>query len=536
MPAIAADEALRLRLEALFAPDAPAAPRVAGVALQAAPGVRAFYAGRLYETAWHDPDGRPLPRVRSLRRALLGLAEHGLDPQRYHLAALSGLLQVDTADAGARVDRELLLTDAFLRAAHDLRSGRVDPLVIEPDSELPRRPAARYVESLREAVLTGRPGAVLAGLAPPAPGYAGLRRALARYRQIQAEGGWEPVPEGPTLRPGDSGPRVAALRRRLSAEGFADATEAAGDSYDDGLQQAVEAFQGSRGLVADGLVGRRTLAALAEPVSALSDRLIVNLERWRWLPAELGDPHIRVNIAGFRLQWFEDGAPRLEMPVIVGRPYRQTPVMTGRMTYLVFNPTWEVPQSIARRDILPAVREDPGYLERLGFQVLQGWGSDEQHIDAAAVDWAGLGERLPFRFRQLPGPLNALGRVKFMFPNRFSVYLHDTPARELFREDRRAFSSGCIRVAAPALLAERVLAANDGWGLSRIEAAMDPGDREPRTVGLARGVPVHLLYWTAWADADGGVHFRDDLYQRDPRVLEAMRGVEAALMAGPSAR
>ncbi|PWG63124.1 peptidoglycan-binding protein [Spiribacter halobius] len=526
---------MRQRVEQLFAEGARLPARVADVPLEAPAGVRAFYAGRLYEPAWHDAEGAPLPRVRSLRRALDDMDRHGLDPQRYHRDALRRLLLEAESGAGARTDLELLLTDAYLRAAHDLRSGRVDPLVIDPDSELPTRPVERYLEPLREAVRTGRPGETLAALAPSDPGYAALRQGLAKYRRLQRSGGWEPVPDGPLLRPGEGGARVEALRRRLVAEEFARATDAERYRYDEALVEAVQAFQRSRGLLADGLVGRQTLAALNEPLPVLIDRLIVNLERWRWLPAELGDPHIRVNIAGFRLQWFEDGAPGLEMPVIVGRPYRQTPMMSGRMTYLVFNPTWEVPQSIARRDIVPALREDPDYLERMGFQVLQGWGRDEVRIDPETIDWQALGDRLPFRFRQAPGPLNALGRVKFMFPNRFAVYLHDTPARNLFQEDRRAFSSGCIRVSAPGLLAERVLAANDSWSPERVQAALDAVGGEPRTVGLERSVPVHLLYWTAWAGEDGVMHFREDVYGRDARVLEALQSSQEALMAGASA-
>ncbi|MCA9770794.1 MAG: L,D-transpeptidase family protein, partial [Myxococcales bacterium] len=275
-------------------------------------------------------------------------------------------------------------------------------------------------------------------------------------------------------------------------------------------------------LEADGVAGRETLAALNVPAAERVRGLLVNLERWRWLPQELGERHVMVNIAGFHLDLVDGGRSVLDMKVIVGRSYRRTPVFSDRIRYLVFNPQWEVPRKLALQDVLPRVREDTAYLEHKGFRVLEGWGADERVVDPATVDWASLGpDHWPYRFRQKPGPTNSLGVVKFMFPNKFDVYLHDTPAKDLFASSKRSFSSGCIRVERALDLAEALLKDDPGWTRERIDATV--GAERERTVALRAPVPVHLQYWTAWADEDGSIEFREDLYRRDARVAKALR-------------
>ncbi|MEJ2206100.1 MAG: L,D-transpeptidase family protein, partial [Gemmatimonadota bacterium] len=283
------------------------------------------------------------------------------------------------------------------------------------------------------------------------------------------------------------------------------------------LADAVRRFQLRHGLDADGVVGAATVAALNVPAQERLRALELNMERWRWLPEDLGERHVEVNIAAFQLQVVERGHVVQSHRVVVGRQYRQTPMFTGAMTYLVFSPYWHVPPSIAAIDKLPVVREDPGYLRAQHMVVLDRATNEE--VDPARVDWASITGRelnLRYRLRQDPGPWNALGGVKFMFPNRHNVYLHDTPSRELFNRTARSFSSGCIRVEDPLALAEYVLGDPVRWSRDAIrEAAARTGEQ---TVRLDRPIPVHLLYWTAWAAQDGTVHFRDDLYGRDPAV------------------
>ncbi len=289
-------------------------------------------------------------------------------------------------------------------------------------------------------------------------------------------------------------------------------------------------FQARHGLAADGVVGAKTLAALNVPVAERMEQIELNLERWRWLPRDLGSRLVVVNIAGFELAAVDEDGRSLEMRVAVGRSYRRTPVFSDEIRYLVFNPSWEVPATLAVRDKLPEIRQDPGYLEQQGFVVLRGWGEDQREVDPDEVDWASLGPgNFPYRLRQSPGPLNALGRVKFMFPNRFNVYLHDTPDREVFARSERDVSSGCIRLEKPMELAEWLLAGSARWDRQMIDRVVAAGDET--VASLERPVPVHLLYWTAWADDAGVVQFRRDIYGRDAAlgaVLETGRAERAA--------
>jgi murein L,D-transpeptidase YcbB/YkuD len=332
------------------------------------------------------------------------------------------------------------------------------------------------------------------------------------------------------LRPGDVGPRVLQLSERLQKSGYYDG--AIIEELDAELAAAVMRFQALHGLTADAVIGPATLRALNVSPQVRMDQINVNLERWRWLPEDLGERYVLVNIAGFRLDVVERGEYRLSMRVVVGQPYRRTPVFSGTMTYLVLNPWWEVPRSIAVKDKLSLIKADPGYLSRQGYSLLAGWGADEQVIDPGDIDWSAVtAGSFSFRLRQRPGAQNALGRVKFMFPNPHSVYLHDTPSRELFAQDSRSFSSGCIRLEYPLELAELLLSPAAEWRRSDIDRVLTAG-RET-VVKLRQPIPVHLLYWTAWAD-DDAIQFREDIYGRDERVLRELRKAPPGPDSGPA--
>ncbi len=277
-------------------------------------------------------------------------------------------------------------------------------------------------------------------------------------------------------------------------------------------------FQKWHGLAVDGVVGPATLAALNVSVEKRIRQIEVNLERWRWLPQELGARHILVNIAGFELNVIENGQPVMTMRVVMGKEERPTPVFSGALTYLVVCPYWQVPSTIAVKDKLPQIRKDPGYLTRKKIKVFQGG----EAINPRTINWSEVtAKNFNYRFRQDPGPKNALGRVKFVFPNPFSVILHDTPDRELFTRNVRTFSSGCIRVEKPIELAEYVMHGDPQWTREKILATINKWVE--RTVWLPEPIPVHLLYFTAWVDAEGMTHFRDDIYGRDKRLDEALR-------------
>lgn len=517
------DEHLRWRIEAAGEP-----PRIeaGGELIQASRVLPVFYERRGFQTAWLGPSG-PTKRAEAVVTAIRRAAEDGLTPGDYHLAAIEKLLgdvKADTAAGtplaiGRLVDIDLLLTDAFLVLGAHLLSGRLDPVTVDAQWHANRREGD--MAQVLENALTGTGVAFeLEGLRPEHAGYGAMREALARYRGVAAAGGWVPVPGGDKLEPGSAGEQVLVLAARLAASGDLESGWT-GDVFDEALGQAVRRFQRRHGLPADGIVGPKTLEALNVPVERRAEQLAVNMERWRWLPLELGRRHILVNIANFELDLVEDGRNLLNMRAIVGRAYRRTPVFSATMTYLVFSPSWNIPQNLAVQDKLPEEQKDPGYFHRMGIRVLRGWGAEATEIDPASVDWATVGrEKFPYRLQQVPGPLNALGRVKFMFPNRFNVYIHDTPERGLFAQPERSFSSGCIRIEKPLELAALLLADDPTWNADRIAAAA--ASHHEQTVTLSRPIPVHLLYWTAWSEADGEIHFRRDIYDRDGALAEAM--------------
>jgi murein L,D-transpeptidase YcbB/YkuD len=516
-PLVPIGEELRHRIENA---GRPPRLRAGGSPILAAATLARFYEARAFAPAWRDDGDNGWPeRTRGLLDAIRASVRQGLEANDYHLAALEAALAQAPpgADASESADLDLLLTDAYLLLASHYLTGRLDPETIDPEWGAARR-GADLAAHLAETLRTGRVRARLEALLPAEPGYQGLVELLARYRGIDAAGGWPLVPGGPKLEPGDRDPRVAALRARLQVTGeLPEQPPEEPTVFDAALEAAVRRFQESHGLEADAVVGPATLAELNRSAAERIRQIAVNLERWRWLPEDLGRRHVLVNIAGFRLQAVQDGAPVIDSKVIVGRQYRRTPVFSDRIRYLVVNPSWDVPRSIAVRDKLPLLQKDPQALSRGRFLVLAG----QQVIDPASVDWSALSaSHFPYRLRQQPGPQNALGRVKIMFPNRFNVYLHDTPDRELFERGVRTFSSGCIRVEKPVELAAWVLAETPGWDHEALEAAIATG-RE-RTIPVSMPVPVHILYWTARMDADGTAQFRPDVYGRDPRVAAAL--------------
>lgn len=495
----------------------------AGERIRARNALPAFYMARAWSPAWID-GGRPSACAQRVVANLRTVDADALDPADYHLEPILRLMAAVRGGAPSPeelADLDLLLTDAFLTLGSHLSQGRVNPVTLEAEW-LANRRQLDMAPVLEEALASGDVDGALRALRPSQPEYRLLLEALADLRTVAAEGGWGTVPAGPTLHPGEEDPRVPPLRRRLHAGGdLAPGDDGRSLLFDPELAAAVARFQRRHGLDADSAVGARTLEALNVPVADRIRQVAVNLERWRWLPAELGRTHIRVNIADYHMEVREEGRVALEMRAVVGRTYRETPMFSSQMTYLVLAPFWHVPPGIASADKLPELRRNPGYLASQGMTLLDQ--VTNQSVDPATVDFAALtGAEFNrrYRIRQDPGPLNALGRVKFMFPNRHSVYLHDTPSRELFGRTERAFSSGCIRLERPMELADYLLRGDPSWPPERIRAVADA--RAETTVRLREPVPVHLLYWTAFVDSDGVVNFRPDVYQRDTRVRRAL--------------
>lgn len=436
----------------------------------------------------------------------------GLEAADYDLAAL------DSADV---VESELRLSYVFVKYAGHLLSGRVNPRDL--DANWVGQARSIDLPDLLGTALSGRGvTSTLESVKPHHPQYRLLKQALQRYRSISAHGGWPTdLPAEAHLRQGEGNPSVGLLRARLRAS---DGTRGAGffsrlvqvfrgsDFFDEGLARDLTRFEERHGLEPDGVLDAGAIAALNVPVGQRIRQIELNLERLRWLPDELGSRYIMVNIPTFELEAFEDGRRTLKMRVATGTKEYPTPIFSERMTEVVFSPYWNIPRRIAREEWIPEVVRNPDYLRENGLEIIKG----DRVLDPRKVDWRDENLRL----RQRPGAANTLGLVKFAFPNRFNVYLHDTPYESDFHRAARDRSHGCVRIEEPAELAQWVLKGQDDWTRERIEAAMHAGKEE--RVEIERPIPVYLIYQTVWVAEDGSVRFSGDPYDRDAAQLRLL--------------
>lgn len=478
----------------------------------------------VYERRNFAPNWTSRDEIAELITVIKNTEKDGLDPADYHLREAEyvyrelGAGNLQSAHEQAALD--VMLTDSLFRLGYHLRFGKVNPENLDTNWNFKRElgdepPAVRMQQAMDAPSLQ----TFLDELAPRGPTYKGVRVALADYRELAAAGGWPSVAEGPTLKPGATDERVATIARRLAVTAdVADAAPYASSAvYDEALEAGVRKFQARHGLDSDGVIGPATLRAMNVPVETRIEQLRLTLERARWVFDSLADNFIIVNIAGFRAYVVRDANIVWQTQVQVGRSYHQTPVFRDEMKYVVFNPTWTVPYSIATKEMLPRIKKDPSYFDTRDFDIKDRSGA---LIDPKSIDWSKLSRgNFPYTFVQRPGPRNALGRVKFIFPNEHAVYLHDTPSKALFGRAERAFSHGCVRVQNPFELAE-VLLGSDGWDQDKIKATLD--SLETKTVYLPEALPVLLLYWTADIGPNGDVHFYTDVYERDARIAKAM--------------
>jgi murein L,D-transpeptidase YcbB/YkuD len=492
-----------------------------------------FYRDRNFEPAWFDSRG-PRPTVQWLVQYIAQTDKEGLNPSDYHQAAIEHLLDelsvqpFPPADAQAVLwaDLDLILTDAFLLLGSHLSGGRINPETLHTDWLINENSidmlALLHATETRDQMETA-----VRQLNPAHAGYTGLKGALQQMRNLERQGGWPQIQVPAPLKPGEKSGRVALIRRRmqisgdLPASGPADLPPEAPDVYDDALAAAIKRFQKRHGLAADGVIGRRTREALNTTAAQRILQIELNLERWRWLPRHLGERHIEVNTADFSLSVVEGADKVLAMRVVVGRPARRTPVFSTTMSYMVLNPYWNVPRTIAVKDILPKLAEGADYLVEQRFKVFAGWQEDAPEIDPRTIAWKDYNENyFPLTLRQEPGRNNALGRIKFIFPNKFAVYLHDTPQRSQFERVQRDFSSGCIRLENAPALANYLLADDPFWTPGKLQEVFEHGQR--RVVRIPKPIAVHLLYMTAWVDEEGILQFRKDIYGRDRKLGAAL--------------
>ncbi len=488
-----------------------------------------FYEDRRYRPAWSDKE-RLARQAGDLLKAIRSVELEGLLPSDYHLERIeSTMMSIHESrqrgvspDPDILVDLDLLLTDAFLVLGSHLLAGRVNPETIDSEWHAMRR-QTDLAELLRRAVDTDQIEESLANLLPRQQGYARMRRALKLYRSIAENGGWPTLPEDTELLMKDRNERVVMLRRRLIMTRDLEPGDTEDDRlFDQEVDQALRRFQKRHGVRVTGIVDSGTLAALNVSVEERIRQIELNMERWRWLPQDLGHEHVILNIANYELDVVEGEKTVITLRAVVGKPYRRTPIFSDRITHIVFNPFWSVPHNIATQDILPLVEEDPAYLTERKIRVFKGWSSGASEIDPATVDWSRVtASNFGYFLRQDPGPQNALGKMVFRFPNKYNVYIHDTPTRELFGHTERSLSAGCIRLENPIELATYLLKEDPKWNRKQIEKAIRTGKEQ--TVRLSSPVPVHLLYWTAWADEDGTIQFRKDIYNRDETLYGALK-------------
>lgn len=519
------------------------------------PGDRAaidgFFAGRLYQPFWTEYGARRQPE---LVAAVSGAAAQALPEDRYDPEGLDELFRSSAAPASL----EVAASRAFLAYGHDVSGGIVRPAAVSPEyiDRTPDRPEPTALMARLEAEPVAE---ILRSLEPKDAAYGRLLAEKARLEDLVRGGGWgaEVDEAGPALRLGDEGLRVAELRGRLERLGYLDpapeapdadapATEAvepegtavgqaeveapvvAGAVFDDRLLAAVERFQRDSGLNDDGVVGALTLRAVnASPETRLA-QVAVNLERMRWMPDEMAGRYLWVNIPDFSVQLFENGAPVWESRVVVGKAVEtETPEFDELVRTVVVNPTWHIPDSIAIRDYLPRLQRDPMVLKNQGIDLLTRGGTV---INPKLVNFTQYTpENFPFRIKQRPSDDNALGHVKFLFPNHFAVYMHDTPHREYFANDMRAYSNGCIRVQKPIELAEILLAGQEPDPRGAYDAWRGAG--KEKAVTLETLTPVHIVYNTVFFDEGGDVRFRHDVYGRDATLFRMMREAGVTLPA-----
>lgn len=495
-------------------------PEFAGTRLIAVDFLARFYEARHFEPAWGDKGNMEI-----VLAALEASDRHGLLPRDFHMDAIQLLREMQSEqpnDPRLIANLDLLLTDGLVTYAYQLVYGKVDPRALSASWNLSRPLLSREPEEILQSTLEeGNLEEVLASLIPDLPYYADMRTQLAKYRQSASRGGWPTVPDGETLSLGDRDPRVAAVRARLASDyGEIEAPEGDPQIFDEALEQSVRRFQTQHALDVDGSVGPATRRAMNISAAQRVDQIRVNLERARWVQREFNDvkDFVIVNIAGFNVRLYRDGQIAWEARAIVGTEYQQTPIFAADMQYVVLNPTWTVPRSIIRNEMLPQMRTDPGYLPARNFLLFDEAGNS---VDPTALDWASFdSENFPYGLVQRAGRGNTLGAVKFMFPNSHSVYLHDTPNRELFDRDGRTFSHGCVRIENPLELATRLLGDQLDWSRDAIDQTIEDG--ETTTVYLTEPLRVFVLYWTAEPSGEEGIRFYEDVYERDAAVLAAL--------------
>jgi murein L,D-transpeptidase YcbB/YkuD len=491
--------------------------RISGEKLHSIEYITNLYSKNNFKPFWDNP--------KYSEDALAGLYnsfDDGLLPADYHTEAIIRLkdeilaLPEGEEKALKKADLDLLLTDGVIFYADHLLYGKIDPITLVTTWNFGFAPIPDLnPTTLNEHIANGEVAKRLEELRPDMHLYDTLVNVLARYREIHAKGGWEPVPQGGKIEPGNEDPRIPEIRKRLQMTGELSKRDSISSSiYDPQLEKDIKAFQASHGLDADGVIGVGTFRELNVPVEARIDQIRINMERVRWVAGNMPGNFIIVNIAAFWLMMVKDGQIVHYTPVVVGKPLNKTPLFRDKMRYIEFNPTWTQPRSIVKNETVPKLKKDSTYLEKNHMVLLDSKGN---LVQTSTLDFKNLSaNKFPYIVRQEPGPWNALGEMKFMFPNKYDIYLHDTPSKSLFSKASRAYSHGCIRVSKPLDLAVKLLEGTE-YDRKKITSILET--HETTRINLPEPIDILLMYWTCGIDRNGKLFFAPDIYERDEALL-----------------
>jgi len=492
------------------------------VNMRALPTVKSFYTSRNYESLWTDASNARQPLV-DLLDAVDASRRDGLRPSDYHLEALrdsfEAYVSAETPDLEMLARLELIATDSFVMLAAHNYSGNMNRGSLTPNWSVDR--GIDLKDRMAEAVTSNRVRSSLNGLLPKEPEYQFLKEQLAIMKDTRPDSEGPKVDGGPLLQKGMTDPRVGQAKQRMQALGFYEipADAADGDLYvfDPDFREAMVRFQKHVNLQEDGFIGEPDISALNKFHDFRIEQLKANMERWRWLPNQLGQRHIRVNVPNYQMKLWQDGQEAFASDAVVGTKAHATPIFSDRLEYLVFNPSWSVPASIAKRQVVPSFKNDPGIIERNGYVLYR----NEKVVDPSTINWSTVNpNNFPYSIRQKPGPTNAMGNVKFMFPNQYAVYLHDSSVRAFFSLSKRSHSSGCVRLRNPMELAYELVTHEGKMTKADIDDIVEPGGKETR-VSLKKPVPIHMIYQSVIPDENGNARFLFDIYDLDKRMVRA---------------
>jgi murein L,D-transpeptidase YcbB/YkuD len=485
--------------------------------------VRVFYRDRGWKLGWFK-NGAIVPQANKFLEVISHAKEEGLDPLDYRVKDFEQMFK-DYGKAKDKTTRENLqkeidiaLTASYFNYGSDFYRGLINPRKNENISWKVKKNKIKLNKALQTILKERESKYPYYEFEPLHEEYNKLRAALKKYRALQEKGAWPQIGEVKKLKLGDNSAEVANIRKRLLMEyepGKANTLQAKADTvFDESLDLLVKKYQELNGLKKDGIVGGETLKQMNVPLEARIDQLIINMERWRWIPKKFEDKYIFVNIPEYTMRVVENKKDVLSMRVIVGKTLNSTPIFSDKLEYVVFSPYWNVPNNIVEKEIKPNMLRNPNFLESQDMEILSGQGKNTRVVSASSIDWKNVtAKNFKLLIRQRPGPKNSLGLVKFLFPNEFNVYLHDTPFDKLFSQDQRGFSHGCVRLEEPAKLASYLLQKQKEWTPEKIEEAMHA--KNEQWVVLKEKVPVYIVYFTSWVDDNGDVHFLHDLYGHD---------------------